>query len=247
MACGTSKSMQPGCETSNPAQIRTAIVLVLVTAWSAGVSGQGMRSDLDGVWNVTGSYSPDIALNDDGESRRQAYDFLTDDPHMQCLPTSVTRTMITPSPLMEIRQHDDHVEFNHEFMDVKRRIPIDPQLTAQDAPIADAQYPHLGRSVARYEGENLVVDSSDIHAGVFSTFQWVGYPQSDLMVTTERYIPNGGLMEARITHFDPVFYRTPFTIVITYARTDAPLLEWGCVPEKACADPRACGVDEGEE
>ena len=36
-------------------------------------------------------------------------------------------------------------------------------------------------------------------------------------------------------------------IVITYARTDAPLLEWGCVPEKACVDPRACGVEAGTE
>ena len=233
-----------GREEGHPATARTGAVLALVAvAWSTSAAGDGVRSDLDGVWNVTGSHSPDIALNEDGEARRQAYDFLTDDPHMQCLPTSVTRTMITPSPLMEIRQHDDHVEFNHEFMDVKRRVPIDPQLTAQDAPIADAQFPHLGRSIARYEGENLVVDSADIHAGVFSTFQWVGYPQSNQMVTTERYIPNGDRMEARITHFDPVYYETPFTIIITYARTDAPLLEWGCVPEKACADPRLCGVD----
>ena len=91
------------------------------------------------------------------------------------------------------------------------------------------------------------MDSAGIQAGVFSTFQWVGYPQSDLMMTTERFIPDGDRMEARITHFDPVFYETPFTIVITYARTDAPLLEWGCVPEKACVDPRACGVEAGTE
>ena len=239
--------MQRKREEKNPAKSRAATALVLVTVgWSASVAAAGVRADLDGVWNVTGSYSPDIALNEAGEARRQAYDFLTDDPHMRCLPASVTRTMITPSPLMEIRQHDDHVEFNHEFMDVRRRIPLDEQALARDAPIAAPEYPHLGRSVARYEGENLVVDSAGIHAGVFSTFQWVGYPQSDLMTTTERYIPDGDRMEARITHFDPVFYRAPFTIVIAYARTGAPLLEWGCVPEKACVDPRACGVDTDE-
>ena len=229
-----------------PTWSATALVAVTV-GWSATVAAAGVRADLDGVWNVTGSYSPDIALNAAGEARREAYDFLTDDPHMQCMPASVTRTMITPSPLMEIRQHDDHVEFNHEFMDVRRRIPLDEQASVQDAPIAAPEYPHLGRSVARYEGENLVVDSAGIQAGVFSTFQWVGYPQSDLMMTTERFIPDGDRMEARITHFDPVFYETPFTIVITYARTDAPLLEWGCVPEKACVDPRACGVEADTE
>lgn len=237
---------RPG--SGSPARTLTGTVLFVgAVAWSATMLGAGVRSDLDGVWNVTGSYSPDIALNAVGEARREAYDFLTDDPHMQCMPASVTRTMLTPSPLMEIRQHDDQVEFNHEFMDVMRRIPIDERTNAQDAPIASPEYPHLGRSVARYEGENLVIDSAGIHAGVFSTFQWVGYPQSDQMMTTERYIPDGDRMEARITHFDPVHYETPFTIVITYARTDAPLLEWGCVPEKACVDPRACGVDAGDE
>ena len=196
-------------------------------AFSAMSHAQGARAELDGVWNVTGSSSPDIVLNEAGEARRAAYDFLADDPHMQCMPASVTRTMITPSPLMEIRQHEDHVEFNHEFMDVHRLIPVDSQMTLQDAPVAAQAYPHLGRSVARYEGENLVIDSADIHAGVFSTFQWVGYPQSDRMMTTERYIPDGDRMEARITHFDPEFYESPFTIIITYARTHHPLLEWG--------------------
>ncbi len=240
--------MQPGHERRIPAQTWAETALVLgAFAWSATVLGAGVRSDLDGVWNVTGSTSPDIALNVAGDARREAYDFLTDDPHMQCMPASVTRTMITPSPLMEIRQHGDQVDFNHEFMDVRRRIPLDDQMNAQDAPIAAPEYPHLGRSVARYEGENLVIESTGIHAGVFSTFQWVGYPQSDQMMTTERYIPNGDRMEARVTHFDPVYYETPFTIVISYARTDAPLLEWGCVPEKACVDPRACGIDSGEE
>ena len=75
------------------------------------------------------------------------------------------------------------------------------------------------------------------------TLQWVGYPQSDLMMTTERYIPDGDRMQARITHFDPVYYQTPFTIIFDYVRTDAPLLEWGCVPEKSCVDPRSCGAD----
>ena len=137
--------MQHRQQQSKPplAWMSAALVLGTIT-WPATSPGAGVRADLDGVWNVTGSYSPDIALNAAGEARRQAYDFLTDDPHMQCLPTSVTRTMITPSPLMEIRQHDDHIEFNHEFMDVRRRIPLDDRMNARDAPVAAPEYPHLG-------------------------------------------------------------------------------------------------------
>ena len=222
---------------------RTVPALIGAVLCLAAGPAAAQRSDLDGVWNLTGGRSPDIALNEAGEARREAYDFLTDDPHMQCRPASISRTMLTPSPLMEIRQHADHIEFNHEFMDIKRRIPLDQDMRAQDAPLAMTEHPHLGRSVARYEGENLVVDSADIHAGVFMTFQWVGYPQSDQMMTTERYIPDGDRMQARITHFDPVFYQTPFTIIYDYVRTEHPLLEWGCVPEKACVDPRLCGVE----
>ena len=125
-----------------PTWSATALVAVTI-GWSATVATAGVRADLDGVWNVTGSYSPDIALNAAGEARREAYDFLTDDPHMQCMPASVTRTMITPSPLMEIRQHDDHVEFNHEFMDVRRRIPWTNRRVCRMRPIAAPEYPHL--------------------------------------------------------------------------------------------------------
>ena len=225
-------------------RIRNGLFVVaaatLALAGSIAIA-QGERSDLDGVWTLTGTRSPDIALNDAGATYRADYDFMTDDPHMQCIPASVSRTMLTPSPLMEIRQHEDHIEFNHEMMDVKRRIPLDAELLAEDAPYSTDEHPHLGRSVARYEGENLVIESADIAEGIFMTLQWVGYPQSNLMMTTERYIPNGDSMQTRITHFDPVYYQTPFTIIYDYVRTDAPLLEWGCVPEKSCVDPRLCG------
>ena len=85
--------MQLGWKTGSSVQSITTALVAIAVACAATVAGAGVRSDLDGVWNVTGSYSPDIALNAAGETRRQAYDFLTDDPHMQCLPTSVTRTI----------------------------------------------------------------------------------------------------------------------------------------------------------
>ena len=31
----------------------------------------------------------------------------------------------TPSPPIEVRLHDDYVEINYEFMDVRRRVPLE--------------------------------------------------------------------------------------------------------------------------
>ena len=217
--------------------------LIFTSAVSAGE-----RSDLDGVWNLVHESARDSVLSDTppiimtraGAEKNAAYDFLQDDPLMRCIPPSISRVMLTPSPLFEIRQHEAYVEINYEFMDVKRRIPLDAALDLPDAPLSVPEYPHLGRSVGRYEGEELVIETMDIGEGVFSTHVLVGYYQSDEMKTTERFIPDGDLLEVRITHVDPVYYEEPFDIVYRHHRTESPLLHWGCEPEKACVDPRLC-------
>lgn len=148
--------------------------------------------------------------------------------------------MLTPFPLFEIRQHEDHIEINCEFMDVKRRVPLDPKLDPVNAPLSVPECPHLGRSVGYYEGEELVIETTDIREGVFSTHVLVGYYQSDEMRTRERFIPDGDLLEVRISHTDPVYYKEPFDIIYRHHRTESPILHWGYEPEKACVDPRLC-------
>src|SRR6058998_1400930 len=80
-----------------------------------------------------------------GEKARAAYDFQKDDPDFQCKPASITRIMHTPSPPIEVRQHQDYVEINYEFMDVRRRVPLKAGLAAKDAAYAVREHPHLGR------------------------------------------------------------------------------------------------------
>ena len=222
--------------------------LTLLIVSRAGFSA-GVRADLDGVWNLahetaresvtTGS--PPILFTEVGQTFNDTYNYLTDDPHMQCIPASVSRIMLTPSPLFEIRQHSDYIEINYEFMDVKRIVPLDPDLSLEDAPLSTPEFPHLGRSIAWYEGEELFIETTDIQEGVFSTHVLVGYPQSNQMHTIEHFIPDGDRLETLISHTDPVYYEEPFEIIYRHVRTPHPLLEWGCVPEKACVDPRECG------
>src|SRR4029077_11293970 len=99
------------------------------------------------------------------EKKRAAYDFQKDDPDFQCKPASITRVMHTPSPPIEVRQRPDRVDVNYEFMDVHRRVPVKKGLAAKDAPYAVRNFPHMGKSVAQYDGETLVIRSEERRVG----------------------------------------------------------------------------------
>lgn len=215
--------------------VRTGALAVCVLASAAAVAAQGNRAHLDGVWILADSARfESLELTPAGEAARAKYDYLTNDPGMKCIPASITRVMHTPSPPIEIRQHDDHVEINYEFMDVHRRVGLQPGLSAKSAPYAVPAFPHLGRSVARYEGDALVIETDDIGAGVHDTLGMPGLPQSSQMRTVERFVANGNRMEIAVTHSDPVFYVKPYTATFSYLRLpDGKILPWGCTPEEA--------------
>src|ERR1041384_780656 len=95
------------------------ISLLLVVPFSSASAQTGKRADLDGVWILVRSNTESLKLTPAGEKLRAAYDFQKDDPDMRCIPASLTRIMHTPSPPTEVRLHQDSVEINSEFMDVK--------------------------------------------------------------------------------------------------------------------------------
>ncbi len=216
------------------ARCATVIGTLMVTV-TATTGAQGKRADLDGVWILADSARfANLELTPAGEAAKKAYDYLTNDPGMKCVPASVTRVMHTPSPPIEIRQHPDLVEINYEFMDVHRRVPLKPALLAKDAPHAAVRYPHLGRSVAKYEGETLVIETVDVGAGVHDTLGVPGLPQSNEMRTVERFVANGNTMEIAVAHYDPTYYAKPYTATFSYLRLPGgKMLPWDCTPEEA--------------
>jgi len=192
------------------------------------------RAELDGVWILLRAETGKLQLTDVGEKARAAYDFQKDDPDFQCKPASFTRIMHTPSPPIEVRQHNDYVEVNYEFMDVHRRVPLQKGLAAKDAPYAAREYPHLGRSAGQYEGETLVVETVGQQAGVMDTLGVPGLYQSNQIRTVERFIPNGDKMQIVVTHYDPVYLVQPLTVTFSYLRLPGGKIEeWGCKPEEA--------------
>lgn len=214
--------------------MKNALMAALLIAISVPAHGAGKRAELDGVWILLRAEIGKVQLTPAGEKLRAAYDYQKDDPDFQCKPASFTRVMHTPSPPIEVRQHQNDVEVNYEFMDVRRRVPLKKGLAAKDAPYAARKYPHLGRSAGQYDGEMLVVETVGQQAGVMDTLGVPGLYQSDQIRTVERFIPDGDKMQIVVTHYDPVYLVQPLTVTFHYLRLPGGKIEeWGCKPEEA--------------
>jgi hypothetical protein len=214
-----------------------ASAVAVAIAGASMVSAQGRRAELDGVWILAGNARIEVTLTPAGEAARAKYQYLKDDPAMRCIPATITRVMHTPSPPIEVRQRGDEVQINYEFMDVRRRVPLKAGLAAEKAPYAVKEHPHLGRSVGRYDGDVLVIETAGHRAGILDTLGAPGLVQSDQMRTEERFIPNGNRMTVVVTHHDPMYYAKPLVVTFTYQKLpDGEILPWDCTPEKANYD-----------
>ena len=210
---------------------------VLSCALIGAVSASGARADLDGVWLFYGAQLPeDPGLTAAGREKLAQYDPLRDDSDTSCKPVTFTNIMHTPSPPIEIRQREDSVEIDYEFMDVHRRVPLAGSLA--NAPYTVADHPHMGRSIGRYEGEELVIDTADVEAGYLGTLGFPGMPQSAQMRTEERFIPDGDRLRVVVTHHDPVYYVQPMVMTYDFVRVHTEIMPWGCTLEGANYDER---------
>lgn len=217
--------------------IRMLVLPLAACAFTSAVRAAGTRAELDGVWLFYSSQVPkDPGLTPAGREKLEQYDPLRDDDDTDCKPVTFTNIMHTPSPPIEIRQHGDHVEINYEFMDVHRQVPIGGEL--ESAPYTVADHPHMGRSIGRYEGEELVIDTADVEAGYLDTLGFAGLPQSREMRTEERFTPSGDRLHVVVTHHDPVYYTMPMVMTYDFVRVDTQIMPWGCTVEGANYDER---------
>ena len=146
------------------------------------ISAVAQRSALDGAWMQLSASRPDVELTTIGKEAVADYVPLRDDPDLQCKPGSLTNVIGIPDPPFEIRPHESHVEIKFEYMDVKRRIPLDPELHLDDAPFTAADYPHLGRSIGSYEGDFIDFWSPGVDPDEFGGIVGGGFRKSDQCV-----------------------------------------------------------------
>lgn len=212
--------------------------LLLASGWaivcSAGLTAQ--QPDLSGNWIRNGGTTSfgEWQFTEEGRRRYEAYDFKTDDPALKCIAASWTRVWLNPNVVVRLTQANDHVRLQYEWMDIDRRIPLVDPTAVNPARGHVEGHPALGRFMAWYDGNTLVVETTDVAPGYVSTMEkWAGLPQSRAMRTVERFTRSGDLLTIEITHVDPAMYRKPLVVTITYPRTTFELMEYGCNPEDA--------------
>lgn len=142
----------------------------------------------------------------------------------RCLPWGYTRAMGTAYPL-EIIQTTKRLAYLFESNNVFHVIPTDGRKLPQNA---DPVW--LGRSVGRYEGDTLVIETTGFNGQTW--LDTAEHPSSDQLRVTERLRHiDADHLEYEVTFEDPKAYTKPFknTRVWTRMNQGDELMEWWCM------------------
>ncbi len=149
--------------------------------------------------------------------------WLDRDPELKCFMPGVPRAMYLPFPF-QIVQGTNKIMMIFEFANAQRTIHLD-----QVDPYPGEAY--MGHSVARWDGDTLVVDVTS-----FTSFTWfdrAGDFHSDALHVVERYSPLGpDAIRYEATIEDPKVFTRPWHITMPLYRRlepNAQLTEFRCV------------------
>ena len=170
------------------------------------------RPNLSGAW-IRGPRGAELArmlppFNETGVAMQAQYDPVSD-PAANCqLPGLLRQAALTPHPV-RVTQNDDHVILEYEEYAGRRVIYLDDQRE----PPAN-QHTNFGHSVAYYEGDALVIETTQLLGNLSNP---LGLLLSDQATTVETYrrmddsdMGPGFAMEMVIT--DPGHLTAPWTV-----------------------------------
>src|SRR5262245_27812807 len=128
-----------------------------------------------------------------------------------CVPYGVPSMMSVAIYPIEIIQTPKQVTIIAEAFSEVRRIYMDkPQLKIDEVPPG-----YYGRSVGRWEGDTLVIDT----VGIKESVQYQRMPHSDQIRITERMrLVAADILHDQITIEDPVVLEKPYTYTLAYRR-----------------------------
>jgi hypothetical protein len=149
-----------------------------------------------------------------------------DDPAEDCLPLGVPRLLSATQPI-HILQKPKQITVLYQANHQARLLYIDEPLPAPaDAP--DVTF--NGHSVARWDGNALVVDTIAMNAQTW--LDDVGMPHSEALRTVERYeLVSPDRLRVNVTVTDPETFSAPWDMQLTFKRQPGLRLQ-----ENACAE-----------
>jgi len=163
----------------------------------------------------------EIKLAPEAEKILQANLALGDTNGPRCLPASLPMADMFPSPKRIVHTRDLIVVLYEG--DLPRQIHMDGRRLPKDPQPAWAGY-----SVAKWEGDTLVVDTVGFNER--APLDGMGHPRSGALRMVEKMRrPDYGHMDVEVTMEDAAYYSKP--IVFRYRQTLVPdddLLEWVC-------------------
>jgi hypothetical protein len=130
----------------------------------------------------------------------------------ECLPYGMPTMMAVANYPMEILQTPGQVTIVTEVHSEVRRVFLDrPQMTLEEVPPG-----YYGRSIGRWEGDTLVIDTIGIDAKVAG---YQSLPHSAQLHITERIkLTTPDVLQDQITLDDPVVLEKPVTYTLAYRR-----------------------------
>ena len=148
-------------------------------------------------------------------------------PQIECQDPGPPKANLLPYPLAITRVDEDTMVIEYDARNLKRTIHFNPN-TPKGEPS------RLGHSVARFEGETLVIETTNFTADRWGTYTGVNSSAQKKLV--ERLtLTDGGLsidMEHIVT--DPVYFSAPITIMHKLRKLpDRPIMEPNCSPKGA--------------
>jgi hypothetical protein len=193
------------------------------------------KPDLSGLWeqksdkyynNIAADLMPgDVQPWAEALYQERKKNFGRNSMEAQCLPmgpaystTPYRESKIFQMPTMIVILYED-LAYRQIYMD-GRELEKDPNPTL------------MGYSVARWDGDTLVVESNG-----FSERTWLdvdGHPHTEDLRMTERYRrPDFGHIDVQITLDDAKAYTKPWTVAVRMdLKTDLEMLEYTCDNEK---------------
>jgi hypothetical protein len=193
------------------------------------------KPDFNGLWDH--AYVPDMSLSARNPAQQKgagplpftpagienitSYDPEKDGDYTgMCMPYGLTRSFNGPFPI-QIMQTATHVAFLFELGNWFHVAPF------KDAHSAEPNPAWFGESIARWDGETLVVDTIGFNG--WSRLDTRGHPHSDKLHVVQTFRRHdAGHISYTVTVEDPVYYTKPWTNERTLTLTTGELIEYSC-------------------